>query len=99
MDRRSRLRIDLQLTCLVRPGRAVAVPVSTWTENISRTGILMRWAEGTRFPTVGQNLTLDIDLPENSEFGPRLMRCNATVVRVLPEGKAVGLEVRKMSFI
>ena len=84
---------------MVRSGRALAVPVSTWTENISRTGVLMRWADDRPLPSIGQNLTIDIDLPDNSEFGPRLMRCNSTVVRILPEGNAVGLEVRKMSFI
>ena len=35
-------------------------------------------------PALGGKLTVDVQLPENSEFGPRVMRCRAEVIRVKP---------------
>ena len=46
--------------------------------------MLMRWMEGHPLPEVGSKLILEVLLPENSEFGSRVMRCRATVVRVEP---------------
>jgi hypothetical protein len=73
-----------------------------FTENVSRTGMLMRWMEGVPLPDVAGKLILDLQLPENSEFGPRVMRCDTEVVRVTPcEGNthAVALRVLSMRFI
>jgi c-di-GMP-binding flagellar brake protein YcgR len=102
MDRRTKSRIDVQLTCFVGPGRAQAEPIRALTENVSRSGMLMRWAEGVPLPNIEGRLVLDVPLPENSEFGPRLMRCRTEVIRVTPcEGNshAVALRVLSMRFV
>jgi c-di-GMP-binding flagellar brake protein YcgR len=102
MDRRMKSRIDLQLTCYIEAGKILAAPVRTLTENVSRTGMLMRWAAGVPLPAVGGKLTLDVELPENSGFGPRVMRCRAEVIRLREcEGAEheVALRIASMRFI
>ena len=79
-----------------------AEPVRAITENVSRTGMLMRWVEGIPLPNIDGKLVLDLQLPENSEFGPRVMRCRAAVIRVTPgAGKSheVALRILSMRFI
>lgn len=73
----------------------------TFTENVSRSGMLMRWMVGVPLPKVDRRLVLDVELPENSEFGPRVMRCRAQVMRVEGEGDSyvVGLRVLSMRFM
>src|ERR1700685_4074106 len=102
MDRRNKSRIDVQLTCYVGTGRVQATPMRTLTENVSRTGMLMRWVEGIPLPEIDKKLRLDLPLPENSEFGPRVMRCRTEVLRVIrSEGNphAVALRVLSMRVI
>jgi c-di-GMP-binding flagellar brake protein YcgR len=82
MDRRNKSRIDVQLTCRVNAGKVQATPVRALTENVSRSGLLMRWMDGAPLPKVDGKLVLDLLLPENSEFGARVMRCRAEVIRV-----------------
>ena len=94
--------MDVQLTCYVGSGKVQAAPMRALTENVSRSGMLMRWMPGVPLPSVDGKLTLDIELPENSEFGPRVMRCDTQVVRVTPCGSethAVALRVLGMRFI
>lgn len=101
MDRRTKSRIDVQLTCFIGNGKAHAEPIRALTENVSRDGMLMRWMEGAPLPNVDKKLVLDIKLPENSGVGPRVMRCRTEVVRITPEGDthAVALRVLSMRFI
>jgi hypothetical protein len=100
MDRRTSLRHNLQLTCRIGSDRAHAD--STLTENISRSGICVRWLEGIPLPKVGGRLTLDLQLPKNPEMKARVMRCRTTVVRVIPgsgQEHEVALRVHTMSFV
>ena len=102
MDRRTKERMDVQLTCYVGSGKVQATPMRALTENVSRSGMLMRWMTGAPLPPVEGKLTLDIELPENSDFGPRVMRCDAEVVRITPcagDTHAVALRVLGMRFI
>ena len=102
MDRRTKSRIDVQLTCYVGAGRVKAEPIRAFTENVSRTGMLMRWIEGVPLPIVDRKLVLDLQLPENSEFGPRVMRCRTSVLRVTPgtgNSHEVALRVLSMRFM
>ncbi len=102
MDRRSKSRIDVQLTCYVGAGRIKAAPLRTLTENVSRTGVLMRWVDDIPLPHIDRKLILDIELPENSDFGPRVMRCRAQVARVVPasgNSHDVALRVLSMRFM
>jgi hypothetical protein len=98
MDRRTKSRIDVQLTCYVGAGRVTGEPIRTLTENVSRTGLRMRWVEGAPLPKIDRKLVLDLELPENSEFGPRVMRCRTQVLRVIPgEGNSHDVAVRVLS--
>jgi c-di-GMP-binding flagellar brake protein YcgR len=102
MDRRTKSRIDVQLTCYVGAGKVQAAPIRAFTENVSRTGMLMRWMPGVPLPALDGKLILDLELPENSEFGPRVMRCRTEVVRIDPcdgDTHAVALRVTAMRFI
>jgi c-di-GMP-binding flagellar brake protein YcgR len=102
MERRTKSRIDVQLTCYVGAGQVHAAPVRTLTENVSRDGMLMRWIEGVPLPPVAGKLILDLQLPENSDFGPRVMRCRTEVVRIDPceeNTHTVALRVVAMRFI
>jgi len=102
MDRRSKSRIDVQLTCYVGAGKIKGEPMRTLTENVSRTGMLMRWIRDVPVPKIDRKLVLDLELPENSEFGPRVMRCRTQVIRVtFQEGKPheVALRVLSMRFV
>jgi c-di-GMP-binding flagellar brake protein YcgR len=101
MERRTKSRIDVQLTCCVA-GKAEATPVRALTENVSRTGMLMRWSGTSPLPKVDGKLTLDVLLPENSEFGPRVMRCRTEVARIIQRAEdehEVALRVLTMRFI
>lgn len=104
VDRRISLRHDLQLTCRIGSGREQAESPKALTENVSRSGILLRWREGMPLPLpkVGGSLTLDVQLPKNPEMKARVMRCRATVVRVVPgsgEEHEVALRVLNMRFV
>jgi len=102
MDRRTKSRIDVQLTCYIGAGRVTGEPMRTITENVSRTGILMRWMEGVPLPKVDGKLVLDLRLPENSDVGPRVMRCRTEVIRVAPgtgNSHEVALRVLSMRFM
>jgi c-di-GMP-binding flagellar brake protein YcgR len=102
MDRRTKSRIDVQLTCYVGAGRVTGEPMRALTENVSRTGILMRWMEGVPLPKVDGKLVLDLKLPENSDVGPRVMRCRTEVRRVAPgagNSHEVALRVLSMRFV
>jgi len=102
MDRRSKTRVDVQLTCFATADRIEAIPLRVLTENVSRTGILMRWNADSPLPEVSRSMTLDVLLPENSDFGPRVMRCRATVIRITHQTgdhASVAFEVQNMRFI
>ena len=98
MDRRNKSRIDVQLTCYVNAGRVKGEPIRALTENVSRTGMLMRWMEGVPLPKIDKKLIVDLQLPENSEFGPRVMRCSTQVLRAISrEDNAHDVAVRVLS--
>lgn len=77
------------------------MPIRTLTENVSRSGMLMVWGSGAPLPGLNKKLTLDVQLPENSEFGPRVMRCRAEVTRIVAREAGdhyVALRVLSMRF-
>ena len=78
------------------------MPIRTLTENVSRSGMLMVWGSSAPLPGLRKKLTLDVQLPENSEFGPRVMRCRAEVTRIVAREEGdhhVALRVLSMRFI
>jgi len=109
MDRRNKTRHSLQLICRAEsgtvrssmdPAAAAGTPEGI-TENMSRDGILMRWLDVVPLPEIGSPLTVEVELPEDSEFGPRVMRCKTTVVRITrrQDGqRSVGLRIDHVRF-
>ena len=62
----------------------------------------MLWAGDSPVPKLAGKLTLDVLLPENSELGPRVMRCRTEVTRVAHRtagGHEVALRVLSMRFV
>ncbi len=117
MERRSKNRHDLQLVCHIGETKVLsATPeqgsraleamtakgaVEATTENMSRDGMLMRWLDGVPLPEIGTILTVEVDLPGGEDFGPRVMRCQTTVVRITGRPGArrgVGLRIDRVRF-
>jgi hypothetical protein len=75
-----------------------------YTENISRSGVLISWCgDGAALPlpSMGQILTLEVELPANHGFGQKCIHCQGTVNRVSPSeggGATVALRVNYMDF-
>ena len=74
------------------------------TENISRSGILIAWHGRDvvhPLPSVGQLLTIDIELPEHHGFGQKCIHCQGTVLRIWqPENQypRVALRINYIDF-
>jgi hypothetical protein len=100
MDRRNKDRHNLQLVCLAKAGTAHSTSHEVVTENMSRDGILMRWLDSVPVPELGSLLNVEVALPA-SDFGPRVMRCATTVVRITRRkdgNQSVGLRIESVSF-
>ncbi len=99
MNRRQSQRIDIKLRCHVS-APALWVPGAMYTENISRGGILIAWlgeASPLPPPSIGQSVTVEVELPSSHGFGARCIHCEGTVARVFssaaPPGANVGPRV------
>jgi hypothetical protein len=102
MDRRIKSRIDLRLTCRVDRGGRLSENSGETTENISRNGLLLRWTRPAPLPETGSSLRVEVELPSDGAFAPRLIRCESTVVRIIAgeDGQShVALQVHTMRFV
>jgi hypothetical protein len=112
MDRRTKSRVDLKLSCRIDGAPQLSdnsldrsektATEKETTENISRNGLLLRWTRPTPAPVAGSAMRVEVELPSDGDFAPRLMRCESTVVRIIPGDKGlshVALKVHTMSFI
>jgi PilZ domain len=84
INKRESPRVEIQLPCHVTsPGIWTNCAMST--ENISRSGVLIAWHgrdSAHPLPSVGQLLTIDIELPEHHAFGQKCIHCQGTVLRI-----------------
>jgi hypothetical protein len=102
MDRRTKLRADLRLSCRIVEGTGVSENSGETTENISRNGLLLRWTRSSPLPEAGSAMRVEVELPSEGVFAPRLLQCDSTVVRVIPAdgGEShVALKVSTMRFV
>lgn len=102
MDRRTKSRVDLRLNCRIEGLSLLSENSGETTENISRNGLLLRWTRQTPAPRAGSTLRVEVELPSDGGFAPRLMRCDSTVLRIIPgdEGSShVALKVHAMRFV
>ena len=103
INRRESPRIDIKLRCHVT-SPALWVRSAMFTENISRSGVLVAWCgDGVRIPVPvhGQIVTVEIELPANHGFGQKCIHCQGTVARIVGEandGPRIALRVNYMDF-
>lgn len=104
INRRESPRIEIQLRCLVT-SPALWVRGAMYTENISRSGVLIAWCgDGVKIPVpaIGQIITVEIELPANHGFGQKCIHCQGTVARIVNanegESPRVALRVNYMDF-
>src|SRR5262252_18225 len=84
INRRENPRIEIKLRCHVT-SPAVWMQAGMHTENISRSGILIAWRglDATLpLPSLGQIITVEIELPANHGFGQKCIHCQGLVIRV-----------------
>jgi hypothetical protein len=103
INRRESPRLEISLKCHVM-SPALWTKAGMYTENISRSGILIAW-RGTEaalpVPTIGQIITVEIELPANHGFGQKCIHCQGLVTRVSANGldfPRVALRVNYMDF-
>ena len=103
INRRESPRIEIKLRCHVT-SPALWVRSAMYTENISRSGVLVAWCgEGVRVPVpaMGQIITVEIELPANHGFGQKCIHCQGTVTRIFSgeaDSPRVALRVNYMDF-
>ena len=102
INRRESPRIEIKLRCHVA-SPALWIRSALYTENISRSGLLVAWrGEGSALPlpSNGQIITIEIELPVHHGFGQKCIHCQGTVIRILqdPECPRVALRVNYMDF-
>jgi hypothetical protein len=74
-----------------------------YTENLSRSGLLVAWrGEGSALPlpSMGQIVTVEVELPANHGFGQKCIHCQGTVARIAQHDECprVALRVNYMDF-
>ena len=75
-----------------------------YTENISRSGMLVAWRGESGpmpAPALGQIVTIEVELPANHGFGQKCMHIQGTVLRVSDSDQGfpwVALRVNYMDF-
>lgn len=85
LEQRSHERVNLALECRVITGNKRSGGTMKVVENISRTGILIRWlaSDGPHdVPRPGDTLSIEMALPVNHNFDRKCWFCGGTVVRV-----------------
>lgn len=102
MDRRTKSRVDLRLNCRIDGSSLISENSGETTENISRNGLLLRWTRTSPTPKAGSSMRVEVELPSDGAFAPRVIRCESTVVRVIQgdDGQChIALRVHTMRFV
>jgi hypothetical protein len=103
INRRESPRIAIKLRCHVS-SPALWVKSAMYTENISRSGVLIAWrgVDGEiPVPSVGQIVTVEIELPANHGFGQKCIHCQGAVMRIASSAESfpwIALRVNYMDF-
>jgi PilZ domain len=84
MERRVSQRLELERPCFLQRDRPGSYRFPALTQNIGRSGalLLVELADARGHLQEGENVALEILLPENVSFGQRCLHCCATIVRI-----------------
>jgi hypothetical protein len=103
INRRESLRIEIKLRCHVS-SPALWMKCAMYTENMSRSSVLIAWrgvdAE-LPIPSMGQIVTVEIELPADHGFGQKCIHCQGTVMRIADSVEhfpLIALRVNYMDF-
>jgi len=103
INRRESLRIEIKLRCHVS-SPALWMKSAMYTENMSRSSVLIAWrgvdAE-LPIPSLGQIVTVEIELPADHGFGQKCIHCQGTVMRIADSTEhfpLIALRVNYMDF-
>jgi hypothetical protein len=103
VNRRASHRVEIKLYCYVT-SPAIWTRGAMHIENISRSGLLVVWRSDTGAiptPSVGQILTVEVELPANHGFEPKCIHCQGAVARISiedPEFPRVAVRLNYMDF-
>ncbi|MGA7234136.1 MAG: PilZ domain-containing protein [Bryobacteraceae bacterium] len=87
INRRGNPRIEIKLRCYVATP-ANRIHGAMRTENMSRNGLLIAWETETSTvpaPSLGEIVTVEIELPAHHSFNPKCIHCQGAVTRVSNE--------------
>ena len=104
MNRRENPRMEVRLKCRITSPRIWPRSTTGMTENISRSGILVRWDECSPepdLPGLGEPVTLEIELPAHHSFVRKCIHCQAIVVRISSNdepARRMAMSVSQMEF-
>jgi hypothetical protein len=83
---------------------AKRAPSAMRTENMSRSGLLIAWesqTEAVAAPSLGEIVTVEIELPAHHGFNPKCIHCQGAVTRVSnenPDATTVALSLNYVDF-
>src|SRR5450759_3829830 len=103
INRRESPRIAIKLRCHVS-SPALLASGAMYTENISRSGVLIAWRgedADPPVPSMGQIVTVEIELPANHGFGQKCIHCQGSVMRIANSAEhfpLIALRVNYMDF-
>jgi len=104
MEKRNRDRLVMQSFCRVAPSKNRRRGAWKRIENISGAGMLMEWSRGDGeepLPQIGDDFTVEMELPAHPVFGQRSLHFRARVVRVFRKGDGrvmVGFQTTQSRF-
>lgn len=101
INRRESPRVEIKLRCYVaslssRARRAMH------TENMSRNGLSIGWTSENGAvppPSLGQMVTVEIELPALHRFGPKCIHCQGAVIRVSNENPDLTIVALRLNYI
>lgn len=84
MYERSDERFEMQLPCRLEFPKVWSASVEGFTANLNRKGISVscRVKPGKALPAIGDQGKVHIELPLSSDFPPKFMNCETTLVRI-----------------
>jgi c-di-GMP-binding flagellar brake protein YcgR len=85
MEKRNRERLTMTAFCRIAPSGNQRRSAWKRIENISGAGMLVVWSQGeteVRSPRIGENYTVELQLPPHPVFGQRALQFRTKVVRV-----------------